>query len=373
MAASVVAQVASRLNEIMRHYCTYFDQGFLIQGLALQRSLAVHDPEGVLWVLALDAFTQQVIEERGDPRVRAVPLAMLEQCDRLLQAAKANRSRAEYFFTLSPCWPRWVLGTHPEIERVTYLDADLFFFSSPAPMFDAIQASGASITVTAHRFPAWLDHYRQHGVFNVGVLSFRNDAAGRACLDDWRTRCLEWCHDRVEGGKYADQGYLDQWPERWGKALQILDDPGVNLAPWNWAAHHCDVTHRPKCPPVQVEGHPLVIFHFARFRPLRGLRWWQSGQLDYGVMPFRLRNAIYGRYWRTLCEVRRELRAKFPDVDFPRRAVRHGRAFWRGLPLRVVFGGDWLRIGACFFNLRAGLGAASGRVLGALRGASKSG
>ena len=219
----------------MNHYCTYFDRGFLIQGLALWRSVAAHDADAELWVLALDEFTADALGELAEPRLHVVSLATLEAGDTELAAAKANRTRVEYFFTLSPCWPRWLLATHPEMARVTYIDADMFFFASPAPVFAAMDAARASVLVTAHRFPAWLRHYERHGRFNVGILSFRNDTAGRACLDDWRARCLAWCHDRLEDGKYADQKYLDAWPERWREKLLVLEHPGVNAAPWNWA------------------------------------------------------------------------------------------------------------------------------------------
>lgn len=344
----------------MNHYCTYFDRGFLTQGLALWRSLQAHEAGAVLWVLALDDFTAELLRDLGEPDLRVTALDEIERGDPELAAAKAGRTRVEYCFTLSPCWPRWLLLRHPEIPRVTYLDADLYFFASPAPIFAAMDAANASVLVTAHRFPPWLRHYEQHGKFNVGVLAFRNDAAGLAGLDDWRSRCLAWCHDRVEAGRYADQGYLDRWPDLLGPALLVLARPGVNLAPWNWA-HHDFVSRE------WVDDGELVVFHFARFRPLRGDWWWQSGQLDYGVMPFVLRNAIYGPYWRALCAARAEIAARRPGFDFGRRPTRGAREFWRGLPLRLVFGGDWLRIGDRFFNLRLGLGRWSGRALAALR------
>lgn len=345
----------------MNHYCTYFDRGFLSQGLVLWRSLAANDSAAVLWVLALDDFTAEVLREIGGPQLRVVPLMELEAGDAELAAAKANRSRVEYYFTLSPCWPRWLLAQHPDIERVTYIDADMFFFASPASVFTAMDAAKASVLVTAHRFPEWLrPHYEQHGKFNVGTLSFRNDAAGGACLDDWRARCLAWCHDRLEDGKYADQKYLDDWPAKLGAALLVLERPGVNLAPWNWMQH--DFVSR-----AWVDEQELVLFHFARLRPICGTWWWQSGQLDYGVMPRALRQRIYGPYLRALLAARAEIVARRPGFDFARRAPRFDRSFWRGLPLRVLFGSDWLRIGGALVSGRCGLGRWSGRALAALR------
>lgn len=356
----------------MNHYCTYFDRGFLIQGLALWRSLAALDPDAVLWVLALDDFTAEVLRETGGTWLRVVSLAELEAGDPELAAAKANRARVEYFFTLSPCWPRWLLATQSEIARLTYLDADLFFFATPESIFAAMDRANASVLITAHRFPAWLAHYERHGKFNVGLQIFRNNKAGLGCLNDWRDRCLAWCYDRLEDGKYADQGYLDAWPERWGKALLVLPDAGVNLAPWNWIGYRCEIANQVISGDgdqtrVMVEGAPLVMFHFARFRPLKGTWWWQSGQLDYGVMPLGLRNAIYGPYWRALAAARAEIAAVRPGFDFPRRGARLGRTFWRGFSPRAIFGSDWLRIGDRFFSGRLGLGRWSGQFLTKLR------
>jgi hypothetical protein len=347
----------------MNHYCTYFDRGFLPQGIALWRSLAAHDRDSVLWVLALDAETKRVLDAVGGTWLKAVGLDELEAADTELASTKPTRSRIEYYFTLSPCWPRYLLRKRSEIDRITYLDADLLFFADPGRIFTAMDAAGASILITAHDFPEHLRHYEQHGRFNVGIQSFRNDDSGRACLDDWRSRCLEWCHDRLEDGKYADQKYLDDWPARFGKALLVLDDPGVNLAPWNWMNRDCRVTPEG----VEVAGRPLVFFHFARFRALCGDWWWQSGHLDYGVMPWALRQALYDAYWRAVSAACAEVRRVDPAWQAPHRSLRFDRAFWRSLPLRLIFGSDWLRLGGTFVSGRLGLGRYSGRVLAKLR------
>lgn len=366
----------------MNHYCTYFDGGFLVPGLALWRSLQAHEPDAVLWVLTLDSVAYDFLSSQNEPGLRPISLAELEAADPQLAAAQRDRTRVEYYFTLSPCWPLWLLKTHPEIDRLTYLDADLFFFANPSPIFTAMDAAGASVLITAHRFPSWLKHYERHGRFNVGVLSFRNDAAGRSCLEAWRAQCLEWCYDRIEGERYADQKYLDHWPAQLGSALLVLEHPGVNMAPWNWAGLNWAVSPAPAlgsarleagpaaihpASPVALNGLPLIIFHFARFRGSASAWWWQSGQLDYGVMPWRLRNAIYAPYARALDAALAEIKASRPDYKVRKKTRRGGREFWRSLPLRVLFGGSWLRMGGRFWNLRAGAGRWSGQCLAKLR------
>jgi hypothetical protein len=344
----------------VRHYCTYFDEGFLAQGVALWRSLHEHDSGAVLWVLALDDLTANVLRGLQHDRLRVGTLAEIEAADPSLVTAKANRSRVEYYFTLSPCWPRHLFRAHPEIDRLVYVDADMLFFSSAQPIWDELERG--DVLFCAHRFPDFLRHYEKHGVFNVGVLGWRRSENGLACLEWWRERCLEWCYDRLEGDRYADQKYLEQWPRRFRNVVESAH-PGINLAPWNW------MNHRYEFPPggVRVDGQPLVIFHFARFRALRGGWWWQSGHMDYGVMPWRLRQALYGTYLAALRAAQAEIQRVAPGWHPPRRTGRLSRDFWRALPLRIVFGTDWLLVGGRFVSGRLGLGRYSGRCLAKLR------
>jgi hypothetical protein len=342
-------------------YCTYFDRRFLIQGLALATSLRAHDPSAMLWVLCLDEFTHAYLREAGHENIRAVALAELEGYDPALRAVKKKRTRIDYYFTLSPCWPRYLLHTHPEFERVTYVDADMAFFASPEAIFS--EMAQRSVYITEHRYPPHLAHHRRFGLFNVGILSFRNDRAGHECLTQWRRQCLRWCHDTAEDGRYADQGYLDAWPALLGDKLCVSQHPGVNLAPWNWQTQR--VTTR--ADRVAIGGQPLVVFHFARFRPLYGTWLFQSGQLEYGIMPASLRRAIYSPYWRLLSSALKEIRRLRPDFDFPKSTARGWHAAWKSLGPRVFFGSDWLRLGSGFFSGRLGIGQFSGRVLNRLR------
>ncbi|MEJ1973265.1 MAG: hypothetical protein WDM96_12625 [Lacunisphaera sp.] len=344
----------------MNHYCTYFDSGFLPQGVALWRSLAAHDPLAVLWVLALDETVVRLLPALGEERLRVVSLGELEAADPELVAVKGTRTRVEYYFTVSPCWPATPVA-HATRNRTSCVSRrDLFFFAAPDPIWAMLDQG--SVLTGLHRFPAYLAHYERHGRYNVGVLGWKRDANGLACLEWWRARCLEWCYDRLEDGRYADQKYLEEWPRLVAGVVENTH-PGVNLAPWNWMNHRYAFADGS----VQADGQPLVVFHFARFRALAGDWWWQSGQLDYGVMPWVLRQALYGRYHRALTETAAEIRRVAPGWQPVKPSRRLGRSFWRGLPPRIVFGSDWLRVGGWFVSGRLGLGGYSGRVLARLR------
>lgn len=262
-----IEHVLVRRAPPLRHYCTYFDLDHASLGLSLLASLRRQGGTFLLWVLCLDDETHALLQRLNLPDVRAVRLAELEDFDPALLATKSNRSRVEYIFTCTPCLPRFLLARHPEINLITYLDADLWFTYSPEVLFD--EFGDGAIAIVPHRFPADLAHLEENGRYNVGWLSFRRDVDALKCLEWWRERCLEWCYLRHEDGRYADQKYLDDWPTRF-RRVTVLQHRGANLGLWNLRAVAIRVESAPRG--ILVEGQPLVFFHFHGLRrPRLGL------------------------------------------------------------------------------------------------------
>src|SRR5471030_2590092 len=155
----------------------------MVRGLALHQSLVSHASAFRLWVLCADDTTYDIIRRLDLPSVQPIALRELEEHDPELRLAKSNRSLIEYYFTCTPCLPLYVFAKAPEVELLTYLDADLYFFSNPAPIFDEMGAR--SIAIVEHRFPAALKRFEAAGRYNVGWLSFRRDDEGLRCLRTW--------------------------------------------------------------------------------------------------------------------------------------------------------------------------------------------
>lgn len=335
------------------HYCTYFDQRYLAQGVALWQSLRRHDPGMVLWVLALDEATVLALAALRADDFRLLTATELEQADVELAHSRATRSALEHLFTFSPCLPRHLLRRYPEIETLTYVDADIWFFG-PVDAMHAEWADG-SIYLTRHDLPECLkEREERYGKFNVGILGFRNDAAGLACLDWWRERCLEWCKDVPEPGRYADQKYLDQWPERFERVV-VSNHPGVNAAPWNWQKRELIASGGG----VLANGRPLVAFHFAQLRRL-GANLIDTNQSEFGVLPFALRAPLYGDYMDALAAADRMLASVGPESAHRPRSRRCGWAHWA---IAMLFGTVWLRVGPHWLSTGWGLGRFSGWLL----------
>src|SRR3989338_5581910 len=196
----------------MRYFCTYFDTHYLSRGLALYRSLQRHCPAFQLWVLCMDTACHEILLKLGMPEVHLIPLEQFERGDSSLLEAKLNRTTLEYYFTCTPSLPLYILNQCPEADIITYLDADLFFFSDPAPVY--AEMADASIAIIEHRFPPELQEYIKSGIYNVGWISFRRNAKAIECLRWWRERCIEWCYLGMEEKGCGDQKYLDDWQSR---------------------------------------------------------------------------------------------------------------------------------------------------------------
>ena len=214
----------------MEHYVTLFDSLFLPQGLALHRSMERHVKDYTLWILCVDDAAYQVLTRLRLPNVRLLPLDQLETPE--LQHVKPTRSKSEYCWTLTPFAPRFVFEADPGVARVTYLDADLWFRKHPRAIFRELEQSGRSVLITDHGYAPEHDQSADYGQYCVQFLTFTR-GRGEQVRRDWEQKCIEWCFNRREDGKFGDQQYLDEWPERFPEDVWVLRDKELLLAPWN--------------------------------------------------------------------------------------------------------------------------------------------
>lgn len=256
------------------HFVTLFDSHYLPQGLCLYGSLEEHGRPFHLWIVAMDEACADALEKMRLPGATVVRLPEIENA--ALRAVKGSRSVGEYCWTLTPFVHGHVFERAPGVRRVTYVDADLYFFASPAALLEEFAASGKHVLITEHAFaPEYADHLR-YGRFCVQFLTVRNTDSARQVLRWWQQRCIEWCYAREEDGKFGDQKYLDQWPTLFAAEVHVLQQADRTLAPWN-VAHQAEQARPVR--PVFYHFHGLkvvspgavVLYHSHRIG--RGNRW----------------------------------------------------------------------------------------------------
>lgn len=209
-----------------------------------------------LWILCFDKVTYDILNSLRLPGIRLITERDFEQDDEALVCAKASRTRVEYYWTCTPSLPLYIFRKDPTINVLSYLDADTFFFSSPVAIADEL--GERSILIVPHDYSKEFEGHADSGIYNVGIMAFRNDNDGVACLSWWRERCIEWCYWRHENGLIGDQAYLNDWPQRF-ENVAVSSNPGINAAPWNIAKYgiNCKGDGR-----VFVNERVLVCYHF---------------------------------------------------------------------------------------------------------------
>lgn len=240
-------------------FCTKLDHFYLDRGLALYSSLRKHHPDAEMHVLALSQEAADFLESKGLSGLRVIRLETLIASEPQLASARSTRTDAEFAFTLTPFLICETLTACPENEWVIYVDADMLFFGPVAEVLKHHQ--GADVVMSRHNFSDHMQEQQRYGTYNTGFTAFRKTADGEKCAKWWAAQCLAWCHDRLENGKFADQKYIEQFPNIVPKAVG-LNHPGVNCAPWNVSGRRFE--HRSGI--TLVDNFPLILYHFAKVK-----------------------------------------------------------------------------------------------------------
>ena len=244
-----------------RYYCTHFDSNYLGHAKNLLHSLNTHDSDFILFMFCFDQLSYELINQIENKSINPIFHEELENFFPDLKVAKKNRNFVEYFFTCSPATCNYVMANYKEVDLITYLDADLFFFDSPSKIFDELEEY--SIGIISHRFNFFTKRNKIYGKFNVGWVSFRRDINGIKCLDDWMINCINWCYQKIEKTRFADQKYLDYWPEKYN-GVKIIENVGANVAIWNVKNYKLSYEKEK----IFVDSQPLIFYHFANLKQI---------------------------------------------------------------------------------------------------------
>jgi hypothetical protein len=299
------------------HFVTLFDSHYLPQGLCLHQSLVEHSLPFHLWIVAIDDACADALGRLALAHVTVLRLGDVETD--ALRAVKPGRTVGEYCWTLTPFLPSAVFGRAPDVKRVTYVDADVYFLAHPRSLICELDAAGKEVLITEHAFAPEYESHARFGRFCVQFVTFRNSPAARRVLEDWQRRCLDWCFAHEENGKFGDQKYLDDWPRDFGAVVHVLERADRTLAPWN-------VRHMS----ARAGGAQPTLYHFHSLKIVSR----RIAVLYYMYRIGRRNRWIYDRYVANLRVALQQMRAKGVPVVarplFPR---------WRG---RIRFVWTWL-------------------------------
>lgn len=250
--------------------------------------------ESKVSVLGLDEGVQAIKLHFGESSVSSWG-EFLDQ-NVLLARAVVGRSKAEQIFTAGPSFLLEQTDSVAEQGWLVYCDADLLFFQGLENYLSSFDE--ANVVVAAHRHYLWNSRrLAKYGEYNVGLVAFKNNEEGLRALRFWADSCLEWCFDRPEDGKYADQKYLERFSSV-SSGVHVDNSLGANLAPWNSFLKRISSSESGD---IFVQRDKLIYFHAQGLKQKKGR--WILGHLNYlSFAGPRLKKLVYRPYLEKLEE-----------------------------------------------------------------------
>ncbi len=304
----------------MINFCTYFDINYFHRGIALYSSLCKTESEFKLWILCFDNTTYELLLNMKLANTELIHWQDFELGDDELQAIKKTRTRVEYFWTCTPSFLLFILKKYANVDKIIYVDADIYFFSSLSEALKNLVYK--DILIVPHDYsPEFKDH-ESSGKYNVGLMVFNNNEESMLVLKWWRSRCIEWCYNRHENGNIGDQGYLNDWPERFN-CVSVSDHKGLNAAPWNISKYLISTNSSGL---VFISGEQLICYHFHGIQfCTEKIVFIIGNKVNLSKSCKRL---IYLSYLKLIFSLEKEIIEKYNGIKILR----------VGLPWRYIFG-----------------------------------
>ena len=212
----------------MLNFCTLFDVNYIDKALAMYKSLVRVRADFMLYVLCLDEYVYQVLENMQLDKLVLAHLWDFETPE--LLKIKKHRTKPEYCWTCTAASLEYFMNKY-QLPDLTYIDADLYFYSNPQVLFDEIADSKADVAIMEHRFDDsrfGRESMKSSGKYCVEFNYFNNSKNSREALTWWKESCFDWCYQKYEPAhdgkieRYGDQKYLEQFQHI-----------GAGVAPWN--------------------------------------------------------------------------------------------------------------------------------------------
>lgn len=287
-------------------FCMVVSSTRLVQGIACFLSLCENIDDFKVYALCADNKCYEFLTKINFDKLILVKTSQLNREDVI--RLKKERKLNQYCWTLKPIFIKYIFDLDNSIERVTYIDSDLFFFKNPNIIFEnqpeaSVLLSSGEIFLSM--YSKEFHQYMQYltGKFNSGFISFKKDTNSLACVDWWDKMCVGSCTSSPEENKFGDQKYLDDMPFLF-KNVQEITTPGVNIGHWNYQKYNFSIVNGN----VMVNNNNLIFYHFSGFRIINKYNIRQVHERDRINQPF-----IYQIYRKLLINLIEEIEKIDPN------------------------------------------------------------
>lgn len=296
-----------------KYYCTMCSIEYCFQGLVLYNSLGRHDKDFILFIVCLDTRALEFLNSLHYCNLVTIDVRDIEKTYKELQEVRKQRKKHEYAWTLKPSIALYIFENFVYADHILWLDSDMRFFCSPKPLYE--EWGGSSILLSEQYYTNTYEYLvNDYGKYQAGFIGFKKDKNGMECLRWWQERCIEWCFDKADNGKWADQKYLDEFPHRF-KGVGVVNNLGINVTPFIIFRINNEqekvVMEKPDG--LYIDGIKIILYHYY------GLRFFEHNNYDLSCywMMFdeETINLLYLPYIKECKEVIRKVQA-FGTLNF---------------------------------------------------------
>ncbi|QKS70364.1 glycosyl transferase [Paenalkalicoccus suaedae] len=280
-------------------YCfaTIVSKEYLSRSVALYESIKKHTTSFQLFVCAMDEESHAAWKKLAGDHITLIHDT--EVGAKLLP----DQTMQERCWSMKPALCTYILDKFGEVDHIVYCDADLYFHKHPKIVFE--EWSTYSIFMCRQR--STRDVENKYGIYQAGMLGFKNESNSRTMLAWWKARCEEWCYnDFSDHRKWGDQKYLTTIPNTFSN-IKLIEHKGVNAAPWNIVMNtELFPTWMDGDGTVKMDGVEVICYHYGsvRFCDKNSADIWTLEELDF---PDAVKEGLYKPYLRHVAEIRDRL------------------------------------------------------------------
>jgi hypothetical protein len=251
---------------------TSVNRAYLNRALALARSVDIHDPD-VHFVLLLVEPNLSVDFQSDEVFRNFLTDSAFDEILTLNQLDTSTIANFENYSVIEMCTAVKGIASQFLLNRggakiVTYLDPDLYFFTSLEVIRKEHENFDVLLTPHLNHNPTSnsvihndeIAGSMNHGIFNLGFVSFRSSNRGKLVASWWADRLAISSSADYRRGLFTDQKWWDlslvYFPD-----IAVIKHDGWNMAPWNLSERKLISLN----PPTLISGDPLIFFHFSKF------------------------------------------------------------------------------------------------------------
>lgn len=268
------------------NFCCYLDENYLSKFITLYSSTKTFCR--TFYVLALDEKVNEFFKSKKKDfkKIKIITIKDLLKEYKNLKIAKKNRSKIEFYFTLSPYLPKFIFKKFHS-KQLIYLDADIYFVNKLSKKF---LSNKFDIQVVRQGFKEEI-----YGKFNVGFILYNNTYFTKKMLNIWAEECFQCCKDYPYKGTYADQKYLDSWQKY--PNIKKLNFDQINVAPWNISQNAIRYFKKN----LIIKNKNIICYHFHGLKLFDN--YFISGLSTYKKKIFS--KDLYNFYYDYVCEIKK--------------------------------------------------------------------